>query len=106
MTSASTDTDERRLDRQFAKLERAMPERAARVLRRLREPQARWIRIPAGVLLMLGGIFSVLPVLGLWMLPLGVMLLALDVPFLRRPTVRVMVWVERRWQSWRRRRAK
>jgi hypothetical protein len=38
---------------------------------------------------------SILPVFGLWMLPLGVVLLAEDVPFLRRLTDRVIEWIQR-----------
>ena len=37
------------------------------------------------ILLILGGIFSILPVLGLWMLPLGLLLFAQDVPLLQTP---------------------
>ena len=36
-------------------------------------------------LLIFGGIFSFLPVLGLWMLPLGLLLFAQDVPVLQKP---------------------
>jgi hypothetical protein len=39
-------------------------------------------RIPLAILLIFGGIFSLLPVLGLWMLPLGLVLFAQDLPFL------------------------
>lgn len=73
-------------------------------MRWLREPSSRWIRIPAGLLLISGGIFSILPLLGLWMLPLGLLLLAQDLPFLRRPTRRALLWMERRWVRWKRRR--
>ena len=38
-----------------------------------------------GVLLICGGLFSFLPILGLWMLPLGLGLLADDVPRPRYP---------------------
>jgi hypothetical protein len=51
-----------------------------------------------------GGLLSILPFLGIWMAPLGLLLLAQDVPVLRRPTRRTMIWVERRWTTWRRRR--
>lgn len=46
---------------------------------------------------MFGGVFSFLPVLGIWMLPLGLMLIAQDIPLLRTPTVRVLDWMERKW---------
>ena len=40
----------------------------------LRKPASRWARIPAGVLLIIGGRLAILPVFGLWMFPLGLML--------------------------------
>jgi len=91
-----TDRDEERLNRQLDRIERELPTPVSRAIRWLREPSSRWIRIPAGILLIVGGIFSILPLLGLWMLPLGLLLLAQDLPFLRR--------VERHWVRWKRRR--
>jgi hypothetical protein len=46
---------------------------------------------------MVGGVFSILPVLGLWMLPLGLVLIAQDIPFLRRPMARLIAWINDRW---------
>jgi hypothetical protein len=89
-----------RLDRQFAKLQRRIPAFAARWLERLRQPAARWVRIPLGILLVLGGIFSFLPVLGIWMLPLGVLLLAIDLAFLQSPVNLAAVLGMRRWSTW------
>ena len=42
------------------------------------------LRSVLGVLLMAGGVFGFLPILGFWMLPLGAMFIALDIPPLRR----------------------
>ena len=42
------------------------------------------LRVPLGLLLCLGGALWFLPVLGLWMLPLGLLILSEDVPWLRR----------------------
>jgi hypothetical protein len=95
--------DQQRLNRQLDRLGRKLPRWAGRSLRWLRRPSSRWVRIPAGVLLVLGGVFSILPLLGLWMLPLGLLLLAQDVPVLRRPTRRLIICVERRWRRHRRR---
>jgi len=39
------------------------------------------VRSLVGLLLMVGGIFGFLPVLGFWMFPLGVAFIALDIPF-------------------------
>ena len=68
-------------------------------VRWLRQPSSRWARIPAGALLILGGLLSILPVLGLWMLPLGLALLAEDAPPLRRARDRLLDWIERRWPN-------
>jgi predicted DCC family thiol-disulfide oxidoreductase YuxK len=52
------------------------------------------------VLLIGGGILSVLPLLGIWMLPLGLMLLAEDLPPLRRVRDRVLDSVARHRPRW------
>jgi hypothetical protein len=87
---------EQRLDRLIDHL----PARTQASVRWLRRPSSRWVRVPAGVLLIVGGIFSILPLLGLWMLPLGLMLLADDVPLLRMWRGRLLDWIERRRPHW------
>lgn len=47
-------------------------------------PKTRLKRLFFGCLLIVGGIFSILPVLGLWMLPLGMLYLAVDYKRFRR----------------------
>ena len=46
----------------------------------------------AGLLLMLGGVFGFLPILGFWMFPLGLALIALDIPWTRS---RMQAWIDR-----------
>ena len=92
------------LDRHFARFEARLPPGPARFIGWLRQPSSRYARFPLAVLLMVGGVFGFLPVLGLWMLPLGLLLFAQDVPVLRKPTARMLGWVERKWTE--RRRAK
>ena len=41
------------------------------------------VRTLIGVLFMVGGVFGFLPILGFWMLPLGVSFVAMDLPFAR-----------------------
>jgi hypothetical protein len=48
-------------------------------------------------LLNFDGIFSFLPVLGLWMRPLGLLLFAQGLPMLQKPTARMLGWIERQW---------
>jgi hypothetical protein len=69
----------------------------------LRQPAQRWLRIGVAVLLIVGSLFSILPVFGLWMLPFGLVLLAEDVPVLRRALDRILEWIERRRPHWFRR---
>jgi hypothetical protein len=91
----------------FRRLEQEVPERLGRGLRWLRHPASRLIRIPVGALLILGGVFSILPGLGIWMLPLGLLLIASDVPFLRRPVARFAIWSAEAWaglRAWLRKR--
>jgi hypothetical protein len=84
---AGRDQDrERRLDL----LVRRLPQRLQAVVLGLRRPAARWIRIPAGLLLIVASLFSILPILGLWMLPLGLVLLA----------DHVLAWIEYRRPHW------
>ncbi|HET6377517.1 MAG TPA: hypothetical protein VFG05_04325 [Methylocella sp.] len=51
---------------------------------RLMEPKWRFFRIPAGILLVLGGLAGFLPIVGFWMLPLGLAILAIDIPAAER----------------------
>lgn len=90
-----------RLDRQFERLQKQVP-LAARFLAWVRKPSVMLVRIPLAFLLILGGIFSFLPILGLWMLPLGLLILALDVPLLERPVGSIIVRLQH-WLASRRR---
>ncbi len=96
--AARSDEDERK--RRLDLLIRRLPRRLQAAVHRLLQPSARWLRIPAGLLLIVGGFLAILPIFGLWMLPLGVVLLAEDVPPLRRATGRVLAWIERRHPKW------
>ena len=48
-------------------------------LARVRARVPRGLRLALGVLLILGGLVGFLPVLGFWMIPLGIAVAALDV---------------------------
>ena len=69
-------------------------------VRWLRQPSLIWLRIPAGILLIAGGLLSFLPILGLWMLPLGAMLLSDDLSSLRSWRTSLLDWMERRYPRW------
>ena len=99
---------ERRFHRQFQALERLAPPLRG-PLSRLRRNSWFPLRFPLAVLLTLGGLFWFLPLLGLWMLPAGLLLLAVDLPRLRGPISVTIIrsrrltqrWL-RRWRGWRR----
>jgi hypothetical protein len=84
------------LDDQLDRLERICPAYLAKPIHFLRQPRLRWLRLTAGVLLIIGGLFWFMPILGLEMIPIGLMLIALDVPFLRGPVARMIAWGERK----------
>ena len=75
---------ERRFQRQFDALGRLVPPLRG-PMSTLRQDSWFPIRFPIALLLMAGGLLSFLPVLGIWMLPLGLLLLAVDLPILRGP---------------------
>ena len=85
------------LDRHLAWLEGKMPLRFTKFMGWVRKPSSRLVRVPLAMALIIGGIFSFLPVLGLWMLPLGLILIAEDLPFLQGPMARMLGWIERKW---------
>ena len=91
------------LDLAYASLAQMLPARAARWLQWLRSPGAIWLRIPAGLLCILAAAFWFMPVIGIEWLPVGLLLLAEDVPPLRRPVGRLILFLiaqARRLQAW------
>lgn len=59
-------------------------------------PRSRLLRITIGGLLVFFGCFGFLPVLGFWMIPLGLLILSVDIPRVRRWRRRFAVWFSRR----------
>ena len=91
-----------RLDRLYDRLGRDYPAFAG-FLAWARSPKARLVRLPVGLLLICGGLLSILPILGLWMLPLGLLLIAIDFPPLQTPVAWVIIKGQRWWELRRRR---
>ncbi len=54
-------------------------------------PQARWQRIALGIALVFFGILGFLPILGFWMIPLGLFVLSLEFASVRRLRRRLIV---------------
>jgi purine-cytosine permease-like protein len=55
-------------------------------------PASRIFRVVLGVALCVGGFLAFLPVLGIWMLPLGILVLSVDLPPVRRARRRFDVY--------------
>lgn len=64
--------------------------------RSLHLPRSRRLRIAMGWLLIFLGCLGFLPVLGFWMIPLGLLVLSHDLAWARRRRRRMEVWWERR----------
>jgi len=92
--------DRHRQERRLNHLIGRLPAGLQGPTRWLRRPSSRWLRMPAGLLLMGGALLSILPFFGLWMLPLGLVLLAEDIAPLRRTRERALDWLERRRPHW------
>lgn len=89
--------DEQRIELLIERLPR--PVRST--VRFLKQPSSRHFRISAGVFLTFGGLLGFLPIVGFWMLPIGLALLADDVQLLRSYRTRILDWIERRNLDWR-----
>ena len=92
---------ERAWDARVAHLLTKLPDRGRHAVEWLRVPDRRWLRLGVAALLILGGCLSVLPVFGLWMLPLGLALMSDDVPWLKVPLEKAARGVERLWARFR-----
>jgi purine-cytosine permease-like protein len=68
-------------------------------------PASRTGRLVVGVLCIFGGLLGFLPVLGFWMVPLGLVILSVDFPVVRRFRRRSEVRLGRWWQERRARKA-
>ena len=59
-------------------------------------PKSKPLRMGLGITLCIGGLAGFLPILGFWMLPLGLAVLSVDVPWIHRRYERLQDWWERR----------
>ncbi len=61
-------------------------------------PRSRAARIAIGVVLIFGGLLGFLPILGFWMVPVGLLVLSYEFAAVRR----WRRWSQVRWERWRR----
>ena len=95
-------TELRQNEAPLERLLAALPAPVRRGYEWLCQPKLVWLRVPLALVLIVLGCFGFLPILGFWMIPIGVLLLAEDIPILRRPTIKaigaVQGWWDRRWK--------
>jgi len=84
---------------------RAKPRKISVMGREFSMPRSRRMRIVIGVVLIFLGLLGFLPVLGFWMIPLGVLVLSYEFAIVRRWRRRFELWwAERRGRRRARRR--
>lgn len=81
-----------------ARVKAKAPRRTISIMgRQLPMPRSRRMRIATGVILVILGMFGFLPVLGFWMIPLGILVLSYEFASVRRFRRRFEIWwAERR----------
>jgi membrane-bound ClpP family serine protease len=96
------------LEKAYARLEKLLPDKPAQALNWLHRPTSKYVRMPLGIFFIAASFFFILPVIGLEWLPLGLLLVAQDIPFLREPVGKAVLpmigWVEKlekKWKAWR-----
>lgn len=99
LTNATVDGTQIKIDGYFEALYRRLPVSFSKFIRWLRQPSSFAARFAVAILFVVGGLFSFLPILGIWMLPLGLLLIAQDVPALQKPIVSALMWTEAKWKA-------
>lgn len=90
------------LQQSLKELEKNSSPRVAEFIGWVQNPKAKNYRIPLGILLIIAGVFgAALPLLGVWMIPIGLVLLAFDIPFLKQPVGKLILWAVTKWNHWR-----
>jgi len=88
-------------DRRLQRLTAHLPRRLRAAIYGLRKPSARWVRLPMGMLFLVAGtILTPLPVFGFWMVPVGLVLVAEDIPIARTWVVRILDGLEKHRPDW------
>lgn len=95
------------VDLAYEQLEREAPDWMSRAVCWLHSPKSRKYRIPIGLLLIACGLVGFLPIVGYEFIPVGLLVLAQDIPFLRKPVGKFILWLldkweglKRRWKRW------
>ena len=91
--------DDDALDREITRFERHVPRPIGRLMAYAVRPGSALLRYPLAFLLIAGGVLGFLPILGFWMVPFGLALVAQDIPFLRPPVARFFASLNQRFEK-------
>ena len=70
-----------------------------KIFHRDKLPKSKVVRSVIGILLLIGGILGFLPILGFWMIPIGLVVLSIDYKSIRRIRRRLEVVLVRIFKS-------
>ena len=87
------------LNEELDRLQEWLPGHASRLVQKVRSPAAARYRIPVGIALTAGGVVGFLPIVGFWMVPLGLAVIAQDVPVMRPPLARLLAKINGKRKS-------
>ena len=91
--------DKQELKEAVEQVEAEVPGKARRFIEWVFSDKARIYRIPIALAMIAVGIFlPYLPIVGIEDVPLGLMLLAYDIPFLRKPMAKMVKYLVARWR--------
>jgi hypothetical protein len=86
-------------DRPLERLLKALPSGISRLFTRVMHPDASRVRRPLAVIMIVGGLCGFLPILGFWMLPVGLILIGEDIPVVKRLTLRALGTLQGWWDG-------
>ena len=87
------------MDQAYEGLEREAPDRIKPFIRWLHGPRSRKFRLPIGILLIACGLVGFLPIVGYEFIPVGLLVISQDIPFMRRPMGKFVSWLLDKWKA-------
>ncbi len=63
-------------------------------------PGSMLLRLVLGLVLIVGGLLGFLPIVGFWMIPLGLLVLSVDFAGIRRLRRTMETFILRQWRNW------
>lgn len=87
------------MDRAYKGLEREAPRWMSKHIRWLHSSKSRKFRLPIGIFLIACGLVGFLPIVGYEFIPVGLLVIAQDIPFMRKPMGKFVLWLLDKWKG-------